>query len=178
MTRSLWIGVLAATACSPAATSTKDLEITDVPCMLPKGELFDEDGSGPGIGIDIHGPTACERALELFLKSRPDQRIASVIPIQHAPTAKPGPLVSTRPGTQRLLVLHTGKAGPWPRARELGVDDITCYLDNEHSGGHVCGDSLLEYTNYPRIELWVPITADADTAQVLVLYRGEPHRQP
>ncbi len=178
MRHAAWIAAMVATAgcSSPAAPSTNDLDITDVPCVIAKGAATFE--GGPGSSVEIQGPPACKRALELFLDSHPDQRIASVIPIGHPPGSDQGPLVSTLPGTQRLLVLHTGKAGPWPRARELGVDRIPCYQDAAGAGGQLCGNALLEYTDHPPIEVWVPITEAADTAGVLVLYRGEPRRRP
>lgn len=183
------LAALAAVAIVPAcsskasAISTNDLDVTEVPCVVARGAPLFETGQ-PST-VEIRGPEACKRAIEVFLDGHADDRIASVIPVAH--DAEPGNgQRSTTAGTQRLIVLHTSQDGPWPRGRELGVGSITCseLADREsgnpdaRDGGRSCGGALRDYSDFPPIAVWVPITRDADTDAVLVLYRGEPHRRP
>lgn len=175
MTRSLWIiALVASSACSSSTQPRNDFNVTDVPCVLARDARISKLIPDTA-GVEIHGPDACERVLEVFLDSHPGERIVSVIPIAHAPPPRTDPgLMTTTPGTQRLLVFHTAKDGPWPLARELGVFAIPCRKEDERRANHFCRDSMLEYMgNHPPIAIWVPITKDVETDKVVILYHGK-----
>jgi hypothetical protein len=181
--------VLAALAIAPAcsskaaAISNDDLEVTEVPCVVARGAPLYETGDPMPVGLS--GPGACKRAIEVFLDAHAADRIVSVIAVAHDAEPDVDMRASTA-GTQRLIVLHTAHDGPWPRGRELGVGHIACLVvadpdsgsADTRDGGRSCGTALREYTSFPPIAMWVPITHDGETDAVLVLYRGEPHRRP
>jgi hypothetical protein len=174
MMRSLWIVALVAlSACSSSSQYKNDFEVTDVPCFLARGTRYSKLVTN-ALSVEIHGPDACQRVLEVFLESHPEERIVSVIPIAHAPPPRTDPgLMTTTPGTQRLLVFHTATDGPWPLARELGVDEITCYDEDERGRSRfLCRENLLKFIGtLPPIAISLPITKNAETDKILILYR-------
>ena len=94
---------LACAACGPRG-STADLQVSEVPC-----------------GAD------CELALTTYLREHGAYRIAGVVPVSH-PRSAADPHVGH---TDSLLVLHTFKSGPWPRAAELTVVQDMCALTDD-----------------------------------------------
>ncbi len=131
------LGLLASCGSTPAPG---ELKVSEVKCWLPKGETFLEASGDPSKDApfkeDVAGPVACRRSLELFLRTIPDDRVVSVVAVVRP--AVDGALGRKMLNSNLLLVVHSDKSGPWPRARDLKVEVAACYPN----AGLGCADAL------------------------------------
>lgn len=125
--------------------STADLQVMELRCE----QMLD--------GRYLGGPVACGSALEGYVHDHPSERIASVLPL--SPTSPPKYFSLEMTGaTESLLVLHTPKWGPWPRARDLHVQNTACKNDPPSSNDFDCAKGPDVYDlAYEHVHGWVPI---------------------
>lgn len=129
-------------ACSSRPERNGPLLATEIDCFVAKGAPL--GAGGDPLEYDLQGGhLACKRALELFLEAHPDERIASVVPIEDR-AADRTESVEARRGTQRLVVVHTPGAGPWSRAAALAVREHTCIDSTSPVGALVDGPTFCD----------------------------------
>lgn len=147
------------------------LSVTELPCRIRI-----DHGQTLFSRVDAQGVKWCRPALEEFMRDRPEERIAAIIPVEYPLENNQDKVIyklgtqrlMIDAGTQRLLILHS-RTGSWPFASSLRVDSRTCFSKSrvsDDSAPFHCSNVIDQSSFYVlKASAWFAVTDYKDNPE-------------